>query len=93
MIFLDIFGEDGLKPQEEKEADTFARDWLIPLVAYRGLLSQSLIGERTIKDFAKQIGVAPGIVPGRLQYDRHISRQHLNYLKVGYQSPPYRCVC
>jgi len=84
MTFLDILGEDGLNPQEEKEADTFARDWLIPIAEYRELLSQSPIGERTIKDFANRIGVAPGIVLGRLQYDRQISWQHFNHLKVRY---------
>ena len=84
MTFLDILGEDELNPQEEREADAFARDWLIPRVEYRGLLSQSPIGEKAIKDFAKQIGVAPGIVLGRLQYDRHLSRQHFNRMKVRY---------
>jgi hypothetical protein len=84
LTFLDILGEDGLNPQEEKEADAFACDWLIPPAQYRGLLSQSPIVERTIKDFAKQIGVAPGIVLGRLQYDRHLSRQHFNRMKVRY---------
>ncbi|WP_301103202.1 HigA family addiction module antitoxin [Propionivibrio sp.] len=84
MTFLDILGEDGLNPQEEKEADVFARDWLIPQVEYRGLLSQPLIGERKIKEFAKRIGVAPGIVVGRLQYDGQIGWQQFNHLKVRY---------
>jgi len=84
MTFLDILGEDGLNPQEEKEADAFARDLLIPPADYRALLANSLISERTIRDFAQQIAVAPGVVLGRLQYDRRIGWQQFNHLKVRY---------
>lgn len=84
MTFLDTLGEDGLNPQEEKEADAFARDLLIPPADYKALLAHSLISEQKIRSFAKQINVAPGIVLGRLQYDGHIGWQQLNRLKVSY---------
>jgi addiction module HigA family antidote len=84
MTFLDILGEDGLNPHEEKEADAFACDLLISPADYQNLVSQSLIGERRIREFAKQIGVAPGIVVGRLQHDGRIGWQHCNHLKVSY---------
>lgn len=84
MTFLDTLGEDGLNQQEEKEADTFACDLLIPPTDYKALLAHSLIGEQMIRDFARQINVAPGIVLGRLQYERHIGWQQFNRLKVRY---------
>lgn len=84
MTFLDTLGEDGLNPQEEKEADAFARDLLIPPADYKALLAHTLISEQMIRDFARQINVAPGIVLGRLQYDGHIGWQQFNRLKVSY---------
>lgn len=85
LTFLDILGEDGLNQKEEKEADGFARDMLIPLANYRGLLAQPVIGDRMIREFAELINVAPGIVLGRLQYDGRIGWQQLNHLKVSYR--------
>lgn len=85
LTFLDILGEDGLDQKEEKEADAFARDMLIPLSDYKSLLQHSLISERLIRDFSKQVNVAPGIVLGRLQYEGHIGWQQLNHLKVSYR--------
>ncbi|MCY4255742.1 MAG: hypothetical protein OXE51_06455, partial [Gammaproteobacteria bacterium] len=35
--------------------------------------------------FAKKIGIAPGIVVGRMQHDGHLPRNYLNKLKVRYQ--------
>jgi addiction module HigA family antidote len=84
MIFLDILGEDGLNPQEEQEADAFARDFLILPADYKALLAQPSISERSIRDFARQITIAPGIVVGRLQYDTRIGWQQFNHLKVRY---------
>lgn len=85
MTFLDILGEDGLNPQEEREADAFARDMLIPPANYAELLAQHMLNDRAIRNFAKQINVAPGIVLGRLQYDGHIGWQQFNYLKISYR--------
>lgn len=88
LTFLDILGEDGLNQKEEKEADVFARDTLIPLANYKELLAEPLIGDHMIRDFAKRIHVAPGIVLGRLQYDGRIGWQQLNHLKVRYRWNP-----
>lgn len=85
MIFLDILGEDGLNPQEEREADAFSRDVLIPPSEFKTLLAQAVISERMIRDFADRIGIAPGIVLGRLQFERRIGWQQFNHLKVSYR--------
>jgi len=76
-VFVDIPGEDA--------ADDFARDYLIPPTAYAQFLSS--VGGRRISrgavcDFASEIGIAPGIVVGRLQHDGVIPYNHLNGLTV-----------
>ena len=84
-ICLDILGEDGLNPQEEREADAFSRDVLIPPSEFKTLLAQAVISERMIRDFADRIGIALGIVLGRLQFERRIGWQQFNHLKVSYR--------
>jgi len=77
-----IFVDDGLSNEDadEKEANQFARDILIP---------QRLVGrlpflksKAAIKMFAESIGVSPGIVVGRLQHDGVLKPQFCNDLKV-----------
>jgi len=84
MTFLDIAGEDGLSPQEEQEADTFARDILIPPSDYRDFLAQGLFAQKAIKDFAKDLNIAPGIVLGRLQYEKRVAWSKFSGLKVSF---------
>lgn len=80
--FLD---EDALvKNQREDEANTFARDTLIPASDMQRLLSQQPRGSFTadmITQFAADLGVAPGIVVGRLQHDSLVPKSNLNKLK------------
>jgi HTH-type transcriptional regulator / antitoxin HigA len=52
----------------EHEANEFAARLLIPVEFENGLAS--LHSERDIEAFARRIGIAPGIVVGRLQRDR-----------------------
>jgi HTH-type transcriptional regulator/antitoxin HigA len=63
--FVDYDGDDG---DLESEADRFASDLLIPPDAARRL--PELSTERDVKRFAEEIGIADGIVVGRLQYLR-----------------------
>lgn len=64
---------------EEKEANGFACDLLIPpeRAGDLGLLKT----KRSIKAFAKEVGVSPGIVVGRLQFDGLLPPSHCNDLK------------
>lgn len=74
----------GTTEEEERMADAFARDTLIPPEAY----AQFAIGNKTystVASFANEIGIAPGIVVGRLQKDGHLQYGQLNSLKVKYQ--------
>ena len=74
----------GATEEEERIADAFARDTLIPPEAY----AQFAIGNKTystVVSFANEIGIAPGIVVGRLQKDGHLQYSQLNGLKVRYR--------
>ena len=65
-----VFIDDGQASEivEEREADLFARHTLIP--PEYDLELQRINSRDEILDLAKRIGVAPGIVVGRLQWDR-----------------------
>ena len=70
--------------EEEMEADLFARNTLIPPGKHKELLSQR-ITLQLIKDFAFSIGIAPGIVVGRLQHEKLLPQSYGNGLKVRYK--------
>ena len=68
----------------EEEADEFARNLLIPSPVARDLKSLKH-SKSAIKDLAEEIGVAPGIVVGRMQHDGLIPwNSALNSLKIKY---------
>lgn len=73
----------GIHNGHEDEADRFAGDVLIPPPALQGFLREwDKRSLEPIAEFADQIGVAPGIVVGRLQHDRLLPYTHGNRLKV-----------
>ena len=76
-----IFIDDN-RPEDdrEKKANRFAADFLIPPEATPELWT--LTTRTSVRDFAKRMGIAPGIVVGRLQHDRVIPFSHLNDLKT-----------
>jgi Zn-dependent peptidase ImmA (M78 family) len=69
--------------EEEREANAFAREVLIA-PEYNHLLPH-LKSKKDIRRFAAKIGVSPGIVVGRLQYDRLLRQDYCNDLKVKYE--------
>jgi HTH-type transcriptional regulator / antitoxin HigA len=62
--FVDDDSDDDLL---EDEANRFARDILIP--ADRAADLRTLVTDADVKRFASDLGIAPGIVVGRLQHD------------------------
>lgn len=70
--------------QLEAEADKFASDTLIPTDDYKNIRQLSRVSKNTIVNFADQIGIAPGIVVGRLQHDKIVPMSHFNDLKIKY---------
>ena len=81
-VWLDD-GRGGVDEQAETEADRWASDILIP-PQYMSELS-GLQTRTEVEKFARNIGVHPGIVVGRLQHERVIRYQQLNDLKVSYR--------
>jgi Zn-dependent peptidase ImmA (M78 family) len=75
------FVEDGApgNEDEEQEANDFSRDLLIPPEWERQL--PHLKSQARISQFACKIGVAPGIVVGRLQREKLLPFSHCNGLK------------
>lgn len=75
-----IFLDNGKAEHDcEKAANRFAADLLIPPDA--AALLGTLRGYPAVKDFARSIGIAPGIVVGRMQKDGWVEYSHYNRLK------------
>ena len=68
----------------EKDADTFASNYLIPLNEYEKWHPNKYVTDDEILSFAKKIGIHPGVVAGRLQHDNVIPQNRCSKLKVKY---------
>jgi HTH-type transcriptional regulator / antitoxin HigA len=79
-VFLE--GNGDRTEELEAEADRFASNFLVPPQDYRRFLSGGLPTKRRIRDFATELGIAPGIVVGRLQHDGEVPFRNCNDLKV-----------
>ncbi|MDP3630098.1 MAG: helix-turn-helix domain-containing protein, partial [Actinomycetota bacterium] len=69
-------------PAAETRADRFAADLLIPPDDYAAFRAAGRPTKATVQAFAESIGIAPGIVVGRLQRDGVIPHKQMNDLKV-----------
>lgn len=79
----DVFIErKGLDDAKEQEANAFACNHLVPSLRYAALIRAGHPSLQAIRDFANEIGVAPGIVVGRLQHDGVLPMSVGNKLKV-----------
>ena len=76
-----IIEEPEISSKEmEEEANTFASEILIPR-EFRKELFELNASPKRICEFSKKVGVAPGIVVGRLQHFGGLPRNKANYLK------------
>ncbi|OIR25289.1 helix-turn-helix domain-containing protein [Bathymodiolus thermophilus thioautotrophic gill symbiont] len=82
-LFLEGRGGFVKDKQLESEADKFATELLIP-VNFSAELS-TLKTKASIKEFAKRINIAPGIVVGRMHHQSIIGWSRFNDLKVKYE--------
>jgi hypothetical protein len=75
---------DGLNADDaaEEEANTCACDLLIPREAWAASVRKGSQGGADVVRFAMDVGMAPGIVVGRLQHEGLIAWSALNDLKV-----------
>ena len=84
-VFIEFKGID--RENEEEEADIFACDKLIPPAALKAFVQRGAFSRADIVAFAKEIGIAPGIVLGRLQHDNILPYTHYlnSELKISYK--------
>lgn len=77
--------EEGIGEKEEKEADEFAKNILIPSSDFDCFVNKEDFSVRAVSKFAYSISIDPGIVVGRLQKENYIGYDCLNDLKVKYE--------
>lgn len=78
-VFLDW---DRVDNEKEKEADRFASTWLIHQAEYQRFIAKRPVSREEVRELAGRLGIAPGIVVGRLQHDRVVAYSALNDLKI-----------
>jgi addiction module HigA family antidote len=72
--------------KEEDEANNWAANFLIPQHELTRLISRGSYGMADIIEFADEMGIAPGIVVGQLQYRGAIPwKSSLNKLKIPFE--------
>ncbi len=82
-VFLDDYDHNLIESKEEREANAWTGNILIPS-ARAGDLAL-LKSKAAVKDYALRIGLHPGIVVGRLQHDGLIPHSWMNDLKVSFR--------
>jgi len=78
-VFIDEESMDAT--DEEEEADAFAAEHLIPEAEYNAFIGTPRLSKARGRAFAGALGIAPGIVVGRLQRDGVIPFNWFNDLK------------
>lgn len=79
-LFLEM--NEKVRVEEENEAHTLASNILIPPTQWRQFITRgSYRTQADIKEFARNIGIAPGIIVGRLQQEKLLPYDHFNELK------------
>ena len=86
-VMISCEGNDiyELNKRYEDEADIFSQNYLIAPEDYKKFISRKLFSRESIISFAKNIGIHPGIVVGRLQNDGFIQHNLMNDLKIKYK--------
>ncbi|WP_428623822.1 helix-turn-helix domain-containing protein [Sedimenticola sp.] len=82
---LFIEGVNGMDEEKEHQANAFAELELLPKKAFMEFSGRAPLSKTAIQQFAKEVGIAPGIVVGQLQHRGLLPRTHCNDLKVRYQ--------
>lgn len=85
-IVLGHIGQiNGTSDDDENDANEWSRDILIPVADFEAFVEKSSFSESSVRSFAKQQGIAPGIVVGRLQNEGFIKHSMMNNLKEHYE--------
>ena len=79
-VYVD--GTDRSGDDHEAEANEWATNLLVSRAEWRRFVDKGAFESPDVFRFADEQGIAPGIVVGRLQHERHIGWDRLNNLKV-----------
>lgn len=79
-VFIDD-DPDDVNDLKEHEANAFACDVLMPPKQLSEFIAHQKFDKKSVVSFASKIGIAPGIVVGKLQRHRLINYDQLNDLK------------
>lgn len=74
----------GTTESQEQEADAFSRNWLIPPEDMAKFEEAGNFSKQDVLRFSEEVGIAPGIVVGRLQNDCKLRYNQLAGLKEKY---------
>ena len=80
-IFVDV-NSGMVRDERETEADQLAADFLIPRQEWTGFVAANAPNRADVMRFATRVGIAPGIVVGRLQHEKLVPHNQLNDLRV-----------
>lgn len=85
-VFISMNSKELMEMENtlEKEADEFAANYLVPKAQMKRWAPNQSTTDEEIIAFAKEIGIHPGIVAGRLQHDRIIPQNRCAQLKEKY---------
>lgn len=81
-VFLEDRNHEG---KMEDEANRWAGDFLIPPAKLAALLDEGRPTKASVQRFASELGIAPGIVVGRLQHDGVVPHRQMNDLKQRFE--------
>ena len=73
---------NGRPTEAEAEADKWAADFLVHHRYWAQFVAAGDFTSGAVRTFSEQQGIAPGIVVGRLQHEKHLDWHRLNELKV-----------
>ncbi len=76
---------NGISDADEKAADQWSGDMLITSDDFENFKKNGDYSEKSVLQFAKDQGIAPGIVVGRMQLEGMIKYSMLNNLKEKYE--------
>lgn len=84
-FFIELESKSTNMPLEEREADEYASETLIPSSQLNEWLEKNeKLSGTLIDNFAKLLNIAPGILVGRLQYMKRIGYNQYNQFKFRY---------
>jgi Zn-dependent peptidase ImmA (M78 family) len=84
-----VFIDDGKESDgKEAEANAFAANLLVPPATYDRLRATGPLTEAAVLRASREVGVAPGIIVGRLQHDGLLKYDQMNHLKERFAWAP-----